>query len=313
MLVGRQRSVAGRVVAILTATALVTAGGVVGAFAAAKSGLIDWPPRPSSPFGVALGFALAAFVAFEMALLPRKWLRGRRLGSTRVWMRLHVWVGLAGLPVVLLHAGFGLGGPVPAATLILFLAVTASGIWGLILQQWLPTKMLTDVPGETVASQIDRTGEYHAKEAERIVRVVERDDDRRVYKVVIPRGKVDDPLGLDADDPEDVYLDDLAAKDLILFRDGLLGPYLSRGPRSGSPLRHRTEAERRFKRLRDGLPAEAQPAIDRLAELADLRRQWDRLSRLNFWLHSWLLVHLPLSVAMAVLMVVHAIRALKYW
>ena len=29
--------------------------------------------------------------------------------------------------------------------------------------------------------------------------------------------------------------------------------------------------------------------------------------------HNWLLLHLPLSVAMTALMVLHAVRALKFW
>lgn len=314
MLVGGHRPVAWRVAGIFVATAAVTAVGFLVARAVAAAGFADWPPRPSSPFGVALGFLLGAFVLFEMALLPRKWLRGWRLGATRVWMWLHVWVGLAGLPVVLLHAGFGLGGPLPAVTLVLFLLVTASGIWGLVLQQWLPMKMLAEVPGETIASQIDHAGGYHAKEVERIVRVVEFDHDRQAYKAVVSGGRAAGRLVFVGDgDPEGTELVGPPARGLIEFTNAALIPYLERGAASRSPLRSRTEGERRFRRLRDELPAETHPAVDRLERLTDLRRQWDGQARLNFWLHSWLAVHLPLSVGMTVLMVVHAVRALKYW
>ncbi|MBX9579573.1 MAG: hypothetical protein K2X87_04625, partial [Gemmataceae bacterium] len=70
---------------------------------------------------------------------------------------------------------------------------------------------------------------------------------------------------------------------------------------------------REFARLRAAVPAAAHGAAGRLEELADLRRQWDHERRLAFWLHNWLAVHLPLSVAMTGLMLVHAARALKYW
>ena len=83
--------------------------------------------------------------------------------------------------------------------------------------------------------------------------------------------------------------------------------------RSDSPLASRTEADQRFSRLRDGVPEIARPALDRLRELADLRRQWDGQARVQFWLHNWVVVHVPLSVAMTILMVLHAVRALKYW
>ena len=71
--------------------------------------------------------------------------------------------------VILIHAGFGFGGPLTTVTLILFLLVTLSGIWGLIMQQWLPQKMLQEIPGETVATQINRLGNYHADEASRLI------------------------------------------------------------------------------------------------------------------------------------------------
>jgi hypothetical protein len=31
------------------------------------------------------------------------------------------------------------------------------------------------------------------------------------------------------------------------------------------------------------------------------------------WLHNWVLIHLPLSVALTVLLAAHAVTALKYW
>lgn len=290
MLVGKSRSVRGRVSVVLFSTVAVAAVGVGLAAAGAAAGLWDWPPRPGSPFGVALGLAAGAIVLFEMALLPRKWLRGRRLGATRVWMRLHVWLGLVCLPVVLVHTGFGFGGPLTTATLVLFLVVTASGIWGLVMQQWLPQKMLAEVPRETVASQIDFVAEYHAAEAVRVV-------DGLV--TVPPEAEYAEPVVVGA-----------PADELVAFRDRVLLPYL-RG--ADSPLASRAEAEQRFDRLRAAVPAVAGAAVGRLCELAELRRQWDAQARLHVWLHNWLLIHLPLSVAMTGLMILHAVRALKYW
>ena len=327
MLIGKQRSVPGRVAAVVFATAGVTAAGVLLTLAGGLVRLWPWPPQPSSWFGVLTGFALLAIVFFEMALLPRKWFRGARLGATKVWMALHIWVGLAGLPVVLVHAAFGFGGPLPAVTMVLFLLVTASGVWGLVMQQWLPTKILAEIPGETVASQVDNAMRFHAEvdtrarsgEAFRLIEdliTVPPEYDELIsggaaMKVVGGRAEGAPTLGTPTRNRAVVV--GQPAAELKEFRDRVLLPYLRDGRRSGSPLAARAEAERRFARLRDMVPREALPAIDRLAELCDLRRQWDALTRLNFWLHNWLLFHLPLSVAMTVLMIVHAIRALKYW
>ena len=292
MLVGKTRTVRRRVAFILVSVVGVTLAGVGLAGLGAAAELWAWPPQPSSGLGVGCGLVAGAIVLFEMALLPRKWLRGRRLGATRVWMRLHVWLGLACLPVVLVHAGFALGGPLPATTLILVLLVTASGVWGLVLQQWLPQKLLADFPAETVASQIDFLGGSVRAEAERIVAALVS---------VPPEAETAEPVVTGA-----------PANELVAFAERVFLPYLDGSDRQ-SPLAGRAEAEQRFARLRDAVPAAAWPALERLHDLADLRRQWDAQARLHAWLHNWLLVHLPLSVLMTGLMLIHAARALKYW
>ena len=293
MLVGKTKSVRGRILSILFATAGVTLAGVAFAAAGAAVGAWTWPPKPSSTLGVLCGVIGGAIVFFEMLILPRKWYRGKRLGRTRTWLQWHVWAGLICLPIILIHAGFGFGGPLTTVTLILFLLVTASGIWGLIMQQWIPQKLLQEIPGETVASQIDRLGEYHADEAARLVSAL----------ITVPP---------EAESAEPVVSGPLA-NELVAFRDDVLLPYLAEGDRSRSPLSSPSDAVLRFARLREAVPEGARLALDRLQELADLRRRWDAQWRLNFWLHNWLLLHLPLSVGMSSLMVLHAIRALKYW
>ncbi|QJW93041.1 hypothetical protein [Frigoriglobus tundricola] len=293
MLVGKTNSVRGRILSILFATAGVTLAGVALAAAGAAVGAWAWPPQPSSPLGVFCGVVGGLIVIFEMLILPRKWFRGQRLGRTRTWLQWHVWMGLICLPVILVHAGFGFGGPLTTVTLVLFLLVTASGVWGLIMQQWLPQKLLEEIPGETIASQIDRMGDYHADEAARLVSAL----------VTVPP---------EAESAEPVVSGPLAAE-LVAFRDDLLLPYLHSGDRSNSPLATPTDAEQRFARLREAVPGAAQQTLDRLQELAELRRRWDTQTRINFWLHNWLLLHLPLSVGMSSLMVLHAVRAMKFW
>jgi hypothetical protein len=288
------------VAAVLVSAAVIAAVGAGVPWAGAKIGLWGWP-RPSSWLGVVLGLVGGTIVFFEMALLPRKWLRWLRLVPTKWWMRLHVWLGLVCLPVILVHAGFGLGGPLAAVTLVLFLLVTASGIWGLVMQQWLPEKMLAEVPAETVASQIEFISEYHTAEALRLIDGLVSVPAEELVAVGPMNGAIRNGL---TGQP---------ATELAAFRDDVLVPYLRGDRQRRSPLASRTEAGRRFAPLRAAVPEAALPVVERLEQLADLRRQWDRQARLNAWLHNWLVVHLPLSVAMTGLMIVHAVRALKYW
>ncbi len=271
------KSVRARVARLLLADALVTAVPLALCYAAALASAGGWPPRASGTLGYGCGVALGLVILFEMLLAPRKWFRGRRLGATRVWLKLHVWLGLATLPLALIHSGLGFGGPLPAVTLALFLAVFASGVWGLAMQQWLPQKVLGELPGETIASQIPVLARASAEEAERLL------------------GTLGAPAGVGR------------------FGEGELLPYLRSGKRSHSKLAARSEAERRFREFRAASAPELVLGWDRLKELVDLRRQWDAALSYHFWLHNWLLVHLPLSVLMTGLMVVHAVRALKYW
>jgi hypothetical protein len=307
VLVGKERTVARRVRDILLATLGVTLAGIFAAWLGGLVGLWDWPPRASSGFGVALGLAGGLIVLFEMALVGRKWLRGRRLGAAKVWMKLHVWLGLACLPVILVHTGFASGGPLTTVTLVLFLLVTASGVWGLVMQQWLPQKMLAEVPGETIAAQTDEAMKWHAAEAARLVRgLVETPPE---YDERLASGMTSTESGTTLGP----VVKGSPASVLSGFADRVLIPYLETGPRRRSPLASRAETSRRFALLRDSLPVAAHPSLVRLEELCDLRRRWDGLRVLNAWLHNWLVVHLPLSVAMTVLMLLHAVRALKYW
>ncbi|MBA4066584.1 MAG: hypothetical protein C0501_23340 [Isosphaera sp.] len=284
-----------RVFLVFLLTAAFTAVGVGIGWGGSRAGLWAWPPQPSSRFGVLLGVLAGAIVVFEMLYpVQKKWFRWRTwFGGAQTWLRWHVWLGLACLPVVLLHAGFvGFGGPLTTWTLALFLVVTASGVWGLVMQQWVPQKLLSEVVDETVASEIDRVGDYHADEADRVV-----------------EGLITVPPGARRAAPA---VTGRPADELRTFRADLL-LYLRTGRRSRSPLASATEAEARFARLRDAVPEEALPGVDRLRQLADLRRQWDKQAFYQSLLHNWLLVHLPLSVAMTGLMFVHAVRALKYW
>jgi hypothetical protein len=90
-------------------------------------------------------------------------------------------------------------------------------------------------------------------------------------------------------------------------------PYLLDGRRTGSPLANELQAGNFFAGLRNKLPAPAHIAVDHLEGVCDQRRQFDLQARLHAWLHGWLWIHLPFSVALVLLMFVHVFVAVKYW
>jgi hypothetical protein len=91
-----------------------------------------------------------------------------------------------------------------------------------------------------------------------------------------------------------------------------IAPYLEFGTRHGNRLNQPSQAKRLFEMLRQQLDAAAHDVVDALEGLCEQRRQFDVQARLHFWLHSWLWVHVPLSAALLVLLLVHAYLGLKY-
>ena len=61
-----------------------------------------------------------------------------------------------------------------------------------------------------------------------------------------------------------------------------------------------------------GASAPGVTALDELEALCRERRRLAEQERLHGWLHGWLLLHIPLSAALLVLGVAHAVTALYY-
>ena len=89
-------------------------------------------------------------------------------------------------------------------------------------------------------------------------------------------------------------------------------PFLSASVPRRSPLLNPVQVEARFSKLRR-LPGmeELGEQIDKLARFCEERRLLLEQERIHFWLHSWLLVHVPLSVALLVLGVWHVVTVLN--
>lgn len=296
---------------------------------AALLGSGGWAVRPSggSLPGFTLGIAGGLICLFEFLLWPRKKKRAWRLGRVQVWMRAHIWLGLLAVPLLVLHSGFRWGGTLSTVVMVLFLLVIASGVWGLVVQQFLPSRMFETVPAETIYSQIDRVVDQLGREADRLVlstcgpeeggraHTAEESEDlaevgtahlvvgavRTAGRV---QGKVLETRSATAFVPDSEFL-------RSFFRE-TIRPYLKSGSASDSSLRIGSRAAILFQDTRTRLPAGAHPALAALESMCEQRRQMDEQSRLQFWLHNWLWVHLPLSVALIVLMFVHVFYAIKY-
>lgn len=107
-----------------------------------------------TPLGLIFGAAAFGIFIFAGLLGLRKKVVLWRLGTLQLWMRAHIWLTLLTIPLVLLHCGFRLGGPMTTWLWILYVIVMVSGIYGLALQHQLPRIMKERLPAETVYEQI---------------------------------------------------------------------------------------------------------------------------------------------------------------
>lgn len=284
-----------------------------------------WPGGGSAT-GLVFGISGGLIILFEFLLWPRKKVRSWRIGRAQTWLRAHIWLGLLSVPLIVLHGGVP-GSPLGIALLLLFLSVIASGVAGLVLQQYLPSLMLEQVSFETIYSQISSVARQECLRAEElIVALCGADPKRRIEplhsKAVVDeappqyvaigairntghiRGKVLQPQYVG-----EVVLQSVALRERFYDQ---IAPYLLHGARGGSPLSRATAAEQLFMLLRGEVDPAAHGAIDTLATLCQQRRQWDTQERIHFWLYSWLWVHVPLSAALVLLMFVHIYYVLQY-
>jgi hypothetical protein len=284
-----------------------------------------WPSGSSLP-GFTFGVLGGVIILFELLLWWRKKVRAWRIGRAKVWMRAHIWLGLLCLPLLIYHSGFRMGGTLSSILMILLLIVIASGVFGLVLQQVIPRRMLNELPAETIYGQIDRVASHLAKEAQRLVLATcgPTEDDLNARQleqavadlratghltvgVVRTVGRVYGKV-LQTRVPCAPVAD---TEPLRRFFHDTIAPFLAKG--GNSPLGNAGRAAALFEGLRTKVAPEVHETVATLEGLCEQRRQLDRQARLHFWLHSWLSVHLSLSVALVALMFVHIWVALKYW
>jgi hypothetical protein len=284
-----------------------------------------WPGGRSLP-GFTFGVVAGLIIIFEVLLWLRKKVRAWRIGRAELWLRAHVWLGLLTLPLLLYHSGFRLGGELSCALMLLFLVVFASGVFGLVLQQFLPRRLLDSVPAETIYSQIERVSEQLREEAQRLI-----------LASCGPGGEAEqaEPPAPMLDEPAVPHLTVGAvrsvgqvrgktvqtivrgtplagAEPLRQFHGDTVEPFLRAGAASRSPLRFANRSAEMFRELRRNLDPAAHHIADALESLCDQRRQFDEQARIQLWLNAWLSIHAPLSFALVALMFVHAYVAMKY-
>lgn len=264
-------------------------------------------PSGGTWIGLAYGVAGAGMILFAGLLGIRKKVLLLRIGSVTWWMRGHLWLGALALPMVFFHAGFSFGGQLTTILMWLLLVVVVSGLVGSLLQHILPPVVTARVAEESAYDQLERARLQLRREAYELVLTA----CGRPLAASKERAELEEELKVKFRDPKhattvegETILAEVYVKTVL--------PYVRRPNNGVSPLSDGVRSALLFDQLRPQLHPSLHVALDDLASICSTLRQRERQIRLHRWLHGWLLIHIPCSIALLVLMVVHSVMALYY-
>ena len=243
-------------------------------------------PRGGSAIGLTFGIAGYAMMLYAGLLGARKQVPIWRIGRAQTWMRGHLWLGLLSLPLILFHAGFAFRGPLTLVLMLLFFIVIGSGILGAAIQHYVPSFMTSRVPLETIYEEIPHVRAQLREEADNLRALRSCGSSKRE--------QLDDG----------VRLVEIEHDDRERFREVYLRkvrPYLADPETPGAEMADPLRSGETFEALRRLLAPPVHGVLDDLENICEEERQLSRQIRIYRWLHGWLLVHVPLSIALLVL------------
>jgi hypothetical protein len=291
-------------------------------------------PRGGSTVGLMFGVIGFGFMIFAALLGARKRVPTWRIGRAQAWMRGHLWIGFLALPLILFHGGFHFGGTLTRVLMWLLIVTVFSGVFGAALQHYIPQVMTSDVTLETIYDEIGRVRTLLREEADRSIELVcgslglakhSNEESQRAGGFTALRTIAASAVPLRtsaavsagasaavAAAPEIILLSEEESAPLRRFYLGEMRPFLEGRKQGGQRLADAAKASSAFAGLRTLLPAPAHVTLADLEDICDEARQLTRQERLHRWLHGWILLHVPLSLALIFLGAIHAVMALRY-
>ena len=248
-----------------------------------------------TPVGLVFGAVAFAIFIFGALLSLRKRVVLLPVGTVQSWMRAHIWLTLLTIPLVLLHCGFGFGGPMTVLLMALYSIVMVSGIYGLFLQDKIPGIMKERLPIETIYEQIPHIRSQLFLAAQKM---------HNSFQLATAAAVTG--TSVSASDPE-------SEATLVSFLEAQVMPYFRarRGGRFRLGNSRYSDDIFRFVKLRVAEPYRTQ--VEEIQTWCDQRRTLDLQVRLQHWLHGWLFVHVPFSFLLLLLTAWHAFVTLFYY
>jgi hypothetical protein len=229
-------------------------------------------------FGI-LGYACLVWTFFMLPNQRRREARGQTHWPRAHWLRGHLWVALLATVLILchtslFHGGTRLGGRLETVLMIVFGLTLLTGFFGMAVQHLLPRRLAAEE--EVPLCQLPHLCQRWVHEADDLIdQVCEK----------ITEGEKGKAL-------ERTYRENIR-------------PFLQEQWPTGSPLSREGSDLSAIIGTQGAETARA--GLGKVRDLCLLRQRLLRQQRLHWWLHSWLLLHVPLAVALLFLGVVHGL------
>ncbi|NIV17645.1 MAG: hypothetical protein GWN47_04370 [Woeseiaceae bacterium] len=264
--------------------------------------MIHDPQEPPNG-GTVLGYTLGTIGALLIVWLTWFGVRKRRysstLGTVQGWLSAHVYLGIALLVIVLLHAGFQFGWNVHTLAFVLMVLVIASGLWGVFVYMKYPERMSENRGGASRPELFDQLEDLD-KRSRRVAEDLPDD-----YRELVASGISRTQLG-------NTLWTRLRGKDLsrvVIRKDGQT--QVVENPGQEAALDWLAEQQSRTTN------ADAAARIGEISALLRtkraLMRQLREDLRLQAKLEIWLYLHVPLTAGLLAALAAHILTVFIYW
>jgi len=237
-----------------------------------------------SPMGYALGIMAALLIVWLLWLGVRKRRYRASLTTAQGWLSAHVYLGLALVLVATLHTGFELGLNLHSLAYALMLLVVLSGVYGVVVFLREPARMTAQMGDDDIAALLAQIQEIDQQAAR---------------------------LALQLPDEFNVLVQ--AAARRTRLHGSVLAHALGWSARRCPTVRAVERMQPLTRGLRDEAARQGRELqalmIGRRTAVEKIRAELRSLARLRLWL----LVHVPLSVALLFALASHIVSVFVYW
>ena len=249
--------------------------------------LIDSPiggPSGGTFLGYTYGIISTAGIVYLMWYAKRRRAYFSSKTTLKGMLSAHVWIGLSLTIIVPLHSGFSFGINVHTLTYVFMVLTIATGVWGIIMYRSLPTKLYSQRGGGSIK--------------ERLAAIYELNDEMEQFTL----------SGSDGASRSDAFLEFARTVDTE-FDPRFWKAVFSTIPSKLQP----EQLQELLSKLERSEQSDAVSLIDKANKKRDLIEKTLEEVKTYALVRGWLYLHLPLSIGLVVLLVVHILSVFYYW